>query len=194
MEQSCRAERQSAEKPVVRVRRVRAASRLRSPSVSSSNKAKEESATPSQDSEFWIDCQAENLKVFNNPKDRRIVSIARASGCQLKLTETRRKNALGQWQQLVIIQPTTETGIQKCINLLDEKFPEFQSGFKPRYKCVHSLCLNPEPNEKRGNFSSNECLHMTAMQARRLDVAVCSESSGRLSSEKIYRGNASSAL
>ncbi|VDK45721.1 unnamed protein product [Dibothriocephalus latus] len=133
MEKACRVQRQNVEKPVVRVRRVRAASRLRSPSDCSSNKAKEESAAPSQDNKLWIECPAENLKVFNNPEDRRIASIARVSGCRIKLTETRRKSALGQWQQLVLIQPTTETGLQKCMNLLDEKFPEFRTGFKPRY-------------------------------------------------------------
>ncbi|VDN16671.1 unnamed protein product [Dibothriocephalus latus] len=48
------------------------------------------------ENKFWIGCGTDTLKVFNNPKDRRIESIARTSGCRITLRENRRKNALGQ--------------------------------------------------------------------------------------------------
>ncbi|VDN12205.1 unnamed protein product [Dibothriocephalus latus] len=76
---------------------------------------------------FWIGCGTDTLKVFSNPKDRRIESIARTSGCRITLRENRRKNKLGQLQQLVVVESASETGLRKCTNLLDEKFPAFRA-------------------------------------------------------------------
>ncbi|KAL7065320.1 hypothetical protein AAHC03_05652 [Spirometra sp. Aus1] len=79
------------------------------------------------ENKFWIGCGTDNLKVFKNPKDRRIESIARLSGCRITLSEIKRRNGLCQWQQLVVVESPSETGLKKCTNLLDEKFPAFRA-------------------------------------------------------------------
>ncbi|BHF66145.1 hypothetical protein SprV_0200915900 [Sparganum proliferum] len=114
----------SREMPVVR-QRIRASTPAVQSVVCSEGKAKA-AALPYQN-KFWIGCGADNLKVFRNPKDRRIESIARLSGCRITLTESKRRNALGQWQQLVIVESASEMGLKKCTNMLDEKFPAFRA-------------------------------------------------------------------
>uniref|UniRef100_A0A0X3PYH1 Uncharacterized protein n=1 Tax=Schistocephalus solidus TaxID=70667 RepID=A0A0X3PYH1_SCHSO len=112
----------ATETPVVR-KRIRASTPYSA--VSSEGKSKE--AVLPFENKFWIGCGMETLKIFKNPKDRRIESIARTSGCRITLRETKRKNALGQWQQLVVVEAASETGLKKCTNLLDEKFPAFRA-------------------------------------------------------------------
>nr|VZI33411.1 unnamed protein product [Spirometra erinaceieuropaei] len=85
------------------------------------------SAVLPYENKFWIGCGTDNLKVFKNPKDRRIESIARVSGCRITLSEIKRRNGLGQWQQLVVVESPSETGLKKCTNLLDERFPAFRA-------------------------------------------------------------------
>ncbi|BHF66151.1 hypothetical protein SprV_0200916500 [Sparganum proliferum] len=89
--------------------------------VCSEGKAK--AAVLPYENKFWIGCGTDNPKVFKNPKDRRIESIARVSGCRITLRESKRSDALGQWQQLVVVELASEMGLKKCTNLLDEKFP-----------------------------------------------------------------------
>ncbi|VDM00119.1 unnamed protein product [Schistocephalus solidus] len=91
------------------------------------------------ENKFWIGCGTDNLKVFKNPKDRRIESIACTSGCRITLRENKRKNALGEWQQLVVVEAASEVGLRKCTNLLDEKFPAFRAG-SGRTNCGECSC------------------------------------------------------
>ncbi|KAL7065319.1 hypothetical protein AAHC03_05653 [Spirometra sp. Aus1] len=112
----------SRERPVAR---ERVGCSTRKSVVRSEGEAK--SAVLPYENKFWIGCGTDNLKVFKNPKDRRIESIARLSGCRIKLRECKRRNALGQWQQLVVVESPSETCLKKCTNLLDEKFPAFRA-------------------------------------------------------------------
>nr|VZI23535.1 unnamed protein product [Spirometra erinaceieuropaei] len=114
----------SRERPVVR-QRIRTSTPAVQSVVCGEGKAK--AAALPYENKFWIGCGADNLKVFRNPKDRRIESIARLSGCRITLTESKRKNALGQWQQLVVVESASEMGLKKCTNMLDEKFPAFKA-------------------------------------------------------------------
>ncbi|KAL7065314.1 hypothetical protein AAHC03_05654 [Spirometra sp. Aus1] len=112
----------SRERPVAR---ERVGCSTRKSVVRSEGEAK--SAVLPYENKFWIGCGTDNLKVFKNPKDRRIESIARLSGCRITLRESKRRNALGQWQQLVVVESPSETCLKKCTNLLDEKFPAFRA-------------------------------------------------------------------
>lgn len=108
---------------------IRQRRRVSAPQVSDvCGEGKANAAVLPYENKFWIGCGTDNLKVFKNPKDRRIESIACTSGCRITLRENKRKNALGEWQQLVVVEAASEVGLRKCTNLLDEKFPAFRAG------------------------------------------------------------------
>ncbi|VDO00496.1 unnamed protein product [Rodentolepis nana] len=73
---------------------------------------------------FWVpETQA---FLINNPQDRRVEALVRSSRSKIYLHRDKRVNAHGEHQQLVAIYSPEKFYLQKCKNLIDEKFPIFK--------------------------------------------------------------------
>lgn len=76
------------------------------------------------ESSLWVPVE-DVARVFANPKDRRIEAIARACNCQFVLTDTHRLTKMLGVQQLVCVFSNVKTDLEKCRNIIDDKFPAF---------------------------------------------------------------------
>ncbi len=73
---------------------------------------------------FWI--PTAHMHVFADQRDRRMESIARMSNCKITLTTQLKKNLVGEVGRIAVINASSKMGLERCTNLLAEKFPAFQ--------------------------------------------------------------------
>ncbi|VDD78159.1 unnamed protein product [Mesocestoides corti] len=73
---------------------------------------------------MWVPVE-DVARIFASSKDRRIESIARACDCQFLITDTHRLSTTLGVKQLVHIFSNSRADLEKCRNILDEKFPGF---------------------------------------------------------------------
>ncbi|KAL5109076.1 hypothetical protein TcWFU_006406 [Taenia crassiceps] len=73
---------------------------------------------------FWIPVAFAH--VFSDTRDRRLESIARMSDCKITLSPRLKKNVMGDMGRIATVRAETRRGLDRCVNLLSDKFPAFQ--------------------------------------------------------------------
>ncbi|VDD77599.1 unnamed protein product [Mesocestoides corti] len=83
-----------------------------------------QSSIGSLERRVWVPVRL--VHVFSDHCDRRMESIARVSDCKIALTAQTKKNVVGEVGRMAIIKANSKKGLDRCVNLLEEKFPAFQ--------------------------------------------------------------------
>ncbi|KAH9284836.1 hypothetical protein ECG_03355 [Echinococcus granulosus] len=73
---------------------------------------------------FWIPVAL--ARVFSDTRDRRLESIARLSDCKITLSPQVKKNVVGDVGRIATVRAENKRGLDRCVNLLSDKFPAFQ--------------------------------------------------------------------
>lgn len=85
---------------------------------------RKQSSSTALERRFWV--PAAFARVFTDTHDRRLESIARLSDCKITLSPRVKKNVMGDVGRIATVRAETKRGLDRCVNLLFDKFPAFQ--------------------------------------------------------------------
>ncbi|KAL5968876.1 hypothetical protein TSMEX_003430 [Taenia solium] len=85
---------------------------------------RERSSSTALERRLWIPVAFS--RVFTDTRDRRLESIARLSDCKITLSPRVKKNVMGDVGRIATVRAETKRGLDRCVNLLSDKFPAFQ--------------------------------------------------------------------